>query len=224
MENTNAIAVTTDEALAANNKNASEVKGDTKDKSPKRDSLVSSIIDTISSSVGDMAKVADAKAVSVSMRRILTTLFLMASLDEYAIGPKVKGEQYRYGDYSVPKLFASLMPAKRVIVRDTITAINYLDSESYSRSLTVGDVLSPSDFSLEWRKLCMKLRINPDVTTLSRPSIELLSEATKYAVNGRKVPDVKADRFVFLKQQFDYDACMSIIDWCHEFAMKVVEQ
>lgn len=170
------------------------------------------VIATTAKAVKDLVRTSDAKDAELKVQDILATIFMLNSLDEYAIGARIKGDLYRYSDYECPAGLRGLIVPAKVVVVDNSTARNFLDSRSFKSESF--DFLTPAEFKLAVKKVCSYLRINPEFQAISRPSVGLLSEATKYAVNGRKVGDAKQTCINFLTIKCDDEAKVNISEWC----------
>lgn len=201
----------TSEVAVSNNQNNS--KGATP--------IIIRIMNVIIETVGSMVRSGDQKAVKAAMREILTTVFAMCSLGEYELGLRVDGTLYRYDDYQVPAALRDLLVARKVVVRDVLTAKDFLDRSVYGRGLDTNLLLSPARFAVAWKKVCVGLRINPEAAVLSRKSVALLADVTKYAVTSGKVPEGDIPTVYFLTQKFDDEANYDLEEWARSFAIKL---
>lgn len=163
----------------------------------------------------------DAGAVKTGMRDILRTISTMSMQQETAIGIVVGGILYRFSDYRATRTLANLVAPAKIVVTDVITAKDFLNRAAYEDK--IGKVLDPASFELTLRNVCRMLRVNPSLAPIQRPECMLLSEATKYAVNGRKVVDSNQDRVLFLTQSFDSEADYSLEFWAKQFASRGLE-
>lgn len=222
MGSINEDAIISAEVENTNTNNVPEDASSKKSNDAKFKSVAFLIVSTVVETMAAAARTADQGEVRAAMRKVLTTLFALSALDEYALGLRIDQDLWRYNDYIVPASLASLLAPRKVVVRDVASAFDLLARDKFMTGLNRNDVLRPSDFGVEWRKVCSKLRINVQGAELSRPSVELLADATKYAINGRKVPDRNAAKVVFLKQSFDDEACIDIVEWAKNFALKLM--
>jgi hypothetical protein len=204
------------EVTEADNKKLRNSKADAENSASTKS--MSKVINIIADAVGDLVRANDRKEAVSKTQDILSTLMQINSLGEYELGLRVGGELYRFSEYQVPTKLAALVVAAKVVVSDVNTAVDFLDRKKYAVD---GVILNPSQFYASCKKLCVLLRVNPEFQALSRPSVELLSEATKYAVNGGKVCDLKQNRIYFLKQRFDSEQVVKIDEWAVMRAMEL---
>jgi len=187
-------------------------------KKQKQMSRIDEIVYWTAQEITGYARNADRETVRRLTTDVLSTVFNMCSLDEYAIGPKVDGEVYRYSDYEGQSTLGQLLIAKKIVASDVISAIDFLDHKAFETS---HQSLPPSTFKSACKQLATKLRVNPNMVPFSRPSVELLGDATKYAVNGRKVVDRNADHILFLIRNFDDEARDLLTEWCKSLALRL---
>lgn len=179
------------------------------------------VIATIAKAIKDLVRTSDAKDAEQKVQDIVATIFTLNSLDEYAIGVRVKGDLYRYSDYECPAGLRGLIVPAKVVVVDNSTARNFIDSKSFKTERF--NCMTPAEFKLAVKKVCSYLRINPELQAISRPSVGLLSEATKYAVNGRKVGDAKQASINFLTIRCDDEAKVNISEWCQTIVVSLFQ-
>lgn len=211
------------EAVNTNIQKVDEASSTNTNNGGNKTGIIVELIKLISFYVSQMSRTGDAKNVAASMGKILTTVFAMCALDEHEIGLRVRGELYRYDEYNAPAVLAGLLIAKKVVARDVITATNFLNRDKYGEGLRANDLLTPSEFAIAWKTVCVRLRINPDVQPLSRPTVALIADASQYAVNGKKFPDSVQKGIYFLTQRFDQEALSSMDAWAGNFAIRITE-
>lgn len=215
--------VNASEAVNTESKKVDEVASANNNNGGVKKSIIVDLIQLISMYVGAMVRTGDAKSVSNSMSKILTTVFAMCALDEHEIGLRVRGELYRFEEYRAPAALGSLLIARKVVLRDVITAIDFLNRSEYAKGLKTSDLLTPSEFAIELKKVAVRLRKNFDDQPLSRPTVALMADASQYAVNGRKFPDSVRKGIYFLNQRFDQEAMTSIDTWASNFALTLID-
>lgn len=209
------------EASAADNQNADvTVNANTDKGNGSKRSLIDQVIDIIADVISRLVNPNQQGKIKSLVRDVLVTVYALCAADEYALGVRVDGELYRYGDYTAPAGVAKLLVAKRVVVRDVATAKDYLNRDKFR---AVGKVLTPADFSLSVRQIQAALRINSNATPLSRPEEALLSEATQYAVNGGKVVDRTQKQIYFLSLISDDEARVDIKEWAKTVALNMFD-
>lgn len=213
----------TDEVETTETKNGSEETASKKQKSGNDRAIIAEVIDQVSKAVGSMVRSGDHKAVVASMRGLLSTLFVMCSLEAYDLGPRVNGELYRYDDYQFPACLSSLLVAERVVVRVNPTAKDFLNRAIYAQGVNPAEVLTPSQCLVAWKKVCVGLRISAQLERLSRSREALLADVTQYAVNGRKVPNKDIPTIYFLSQRFDDEATVPLNEWTRTLAYVISE-
>lgn len=181
------------------------------------------IIDQVITSVGaasmNLVKTADAKDAAKRVKSILTTVFALNALDEYATGLKIGGELYRYNDYEVTAGMAKLLVPSKVVVIDNLSAKDFLNHQMYESHQF--KPLTPAEMKLNIKKVCTYLRTNPEFHVVSRPSVGLLSDAAKYAVVSRKVVDAKQPCVYFLNLKCDEEARVNISEWCQNIVLSL---
>lgn len=212
-----------DEVGTTENNNGPEECASRKQKSENDRTIIAEVIDQVSRAVGSMVRSGDHKAVVAAMRGLLSTLFVMCSLGEYDLGPRVNGELYRYDDYQFPTSLSKLLVAKTVVVRVNPTAKDFLKREIYSQGINSREVLTPSECLVAWKKVCVGLRISAPLERLSRSPEALLADVTQYAVNGRKVPNKDIPTIYFLSQKFDDEAVVPLNEWTRSLAYVISE-
>ena len=196
-----------------------KTRGEGQKEKPVRDRHAFSLLSEAVSTTSFRAN--DANTVRSGMNNLLATISAMSMREETEIGIKVDGVLYRFGEYRATHKLANLVAPAKVVVTDVITATDFLKRDSYA--FNGGKVLDPATFELTLRNVCSKLRVNPTLVPIQRDSCMLLSEATKYAVNRRKVVDSNQDRIIFLTQAFDDEADYNIELWAKQFASKGID-
>jgi hypothetical protein len=179
--------------------------------------IIDVIINAIAKAITNLVKTSDAKDAEKKVKTILCTVFALNVLDEYATGVRIGGELYRYSDYELPAGLAKLIVPMKVVVIDNLTAKDFLTHNAYISQLY--KPLTPAELKMAIKKVCGYLRTNPEFQPLSRPSVGLLSEAAKYAVNGRKVVDAKQSCVYFLNIKCDDEARVNITEWCQNVVL-----
>jgi hypothetical protein len=189
------------------------------DQNKKRDDFVSLLADAIASTA---FRSSDSNTVRKGITDILKTISVMSMQSETAIGLVVSGTLYRFGDYTATPALARLVAPAKIVACDVITAKDFLNRKAYEN--VPGKVLDPATFELQLRNICRMLRVNPNFVQVSRQRCMLLTEATKYAVNGRKVVDSEQTNILFLTQSFDNEADYSLELWAKKFAARGIDQ
>lgn len=177
-----------------------------------------SVINNICAEAANLVKDSDRKALRDNLKGILNTIMVMNCADEYAIGIRVKGDLYRFTDYQGLSTINDLVIAAKVVVEAVPTAIDLLKREAYKVS---GDALTPSEFALATRVVCRLMRINPVLSSISRPSEAVLADVTKYVVNSRKVRSASNSKLYFLKSSFDNEAVIPVPQWTKNFVSRL---
>lgn len=207
--NTNPATVDAD-ANAANNLN--------KAKTTSKENAVNK---ALSEAIGQLAfRSNDVNDLTREVRSILRTISAMNQAKETAIGIVVDGQLYRFSDYELPALFRDLVGPAKVVALDVVSAKDFLDRSRYADP---GRTLDPAAMKITLKEVFRKLRINPPLEKVSRDSLWLISEATKYAVTNGKVVDSKQSKFVYLTMKFDDEAEYSVSQWAQHYAATKVE-
>jgi hypothetical protein len=175
----------------------------------------------LSEAIGHLAfRSNDVASLTQDVRTILRTISAMNQAKETSIGITVDGQLYRFTDYKLPSFFSNLVGPAKVVASDVVTAIDFLDRKRYADP---GDILDPAEMQIKLKEVFKKLRINPACDPVSRDSLWLISEATKYAVTNGKVVDSKQSKFVYLNTKFDNEAEYSVRQWANHYASTYVE-
>jgi hypothetical protein len=181
--------------------------------------LIDKIIELIASNTQNLVRYSDRKDTYANVKNILTTIFALCALDEYAVGITVKQTLYRYEDFSVLPALSRLLVAKKVVVRDVPSARNFLNNEKFCPR--EGEVLTPGEFLLAEKRVCTAMRSNPNYEQLSRSPIALLGEAASLVVSNKNVVDRTQDLIYFLDVKCDDEARVPIEEWCNTIASKL---
>jgi len=181
-------------------------------------SLYDQAIDTMCEEIGQLVHYKKADETKENVRNVLATVCAMSSQDEFAVGIRVKGEMWRFSDYTAPDGIGKLLAPKRVVVSDVSSARDFLDRGKFKAK---GRVLNPSDFESAIRFVQKQLRVNSELKPLSRSDLTLLEAATKVAVRGGKVVNRTQDQILFLTTWFDDEARVNIRDWAKDKAAKL---
>lgn len=184
----------------------------------KVESLIDLVISWIASTVAQLVRATDAKEVTQSVKRILVTIMHINAADEYVDDVRVGGDRYLISEYVGTKGLADLLVGRACVLRECSSPRDFLDRKKFKPS---GQPLTPSQFNLEVKKVCGKLRANPAVNPLSRPSRQLLSEAASFAVNGKKVADRNQRAILFLTTTFDDDTVVDLQEWARTIALSL---
>jgi len=201
LNNTNSLSGTAnqvEETRAANNT-----------KNPK--TPLSGIIDRIAVSVSDLTRSGKAEIVRENVSNILTTIAAMNATEEYEIGIKVGDVLYRFDEYQASASLAKLVVASKVVLNDVVSAENFYDREKFI--LPGKRVLSPAEFAKAIHQVCASLRTNPETVKIVKPSVSLLADSNKYAVNSRKVEDSHQDYITFLRGKYDDEKIIPVDQW-----------
>lgn len=198
----------------------SPTANDAENKTSSKKTYADEIIDKIAAAVKEGARNSDKGLVESLVKKLIGTIFSMNTLDEYATGIRVEGQLYRFEEYSCIPELASLVIAKKVVASDVMSAYDLCNHQKYD---TKYGVCTPGEFLHAQKVLMNKLRLNSEMSTLSRPSTELLGSAVQFAVNGKQVSDKSNKTIYFLKHKFDDEARVSIDEWCRHYATKLLK-
>lgn len=209
------------EATTAENKNVEKVTATEKQNTSTKSRLIDDIIVTTAGSVAALGRATDSKKIADDVKSILRTVAEINTTSEYDIGLRVNGELYRYDEYQMTTRLSDLVVAARVEVHETVTSYDFSDKNAWKA--TVGRVLTPSELIVAIKATSAKLRKNPNLNSCNRNNVLLLSEAAKYAVNGRKVPSRQQKSLYFLTIKCDDEACDKITEWCQTTAMTLFD-
>lgn len=170
--------------------------------------------------IGDeMSKLAfrssDASTVKGLSRDIFKTTCAVSLLDEFEEKLKVNGETVYINEYRSPAKWNALIAPEKIVAADVQSARDFLNRKAYNGC--EGKVLDPQQYANAWKQIAMKLRVNPDYQRIEKEKVMLISEATKYAVAGRKVVDAQQSRILFLNTSFDSEAQVNITRWISAF-------
>jgi hypothetical protein len=180
------------------------------------------VVETITKSVVELARVSDVAAVTDASRRVFTTLMTMSSCDEFALGLKVDGELYRFSEFMVPNSLVDFVSPERVVARDVSSAKDLLKRSKFTAGLKESNLVNPSDFALCWKTLSSKIRVPFQMVQVRRDPVMLLADAVKYAVVGTYVQDRNISRILFLKDTYEDEGHVSIADWAKSFAAEAI--
>lgn len=197
-----------DAVSSANSDNARVVK-----KTP-----MDEVIDTMAATVGDLTRTSARDQVIAATKSVLVTIAAMNSAGEFEVGIRVSGVLYRFDEYEATPELANLVVAPRVVLTDSMSAINFFWKDGFEAS---GRVLTPAEFAVAMRKVCSNLRTNPNFTSISRPAVELLAESNKFAVNSNQVEDRSQSHITFLKTKFDGEKTVKVKEWARFKATKL---
>lgn len=181
---------------------------------------ITAITNKMSSEVAKLVRTSDSKQTKDMVSDMLRTVFNINSLDEYAVGVRVNGELYRFDEYQIPTGMMRLITASKVVVRDNASAYDFLDRKKYYQQ---GKMLTPGEMITTSRVIFSRLRIQPNLSTLSRPSLELLQDAAAYAVVGTRTADAKYDKLYFLTLTVDAEQNIPINEWIKRVSLKLFE-
>lgn len=163
----------------------------------------------------------DAKKVRDCMMNIIKTTGALSALEEFQDKLVVGGQACRISEYRAPATWTNLLAPARIVVADVVSAFDFTNRKMYGSA--VGKVLDPEDFMKAWKTISKALRVNPSYLNFERKETMLLSEATKYAVNSRRVVDVNQDRILFLTQKFDDEAVVRWDRWAAAFSDRMFQ-
>lgn len=180
------------------------------------DKIINMIVETLIGFVRDR----DALTTRNSMRGLLATIMAINEADEFETALHIDGERYFFEEYLMPGCMADLVVAKKVVVRDVGSAVDFLDRARYN---TTYKPLTPSDFARALKQLGCNLRVNSwlDVKKVDRASHALLVAAASLAVTDKKVESRSQSAIYFLNATFDKNADTSIDEWCKRFAVTI---
>jgi hypothetical protein len=181
--------------------------------------FIDRLIHTIAIACMSLVRYSDRKDTYKYVRSILATIFVMCSLDEYAVGPMVKQTLYRYDDYTVLPALSRLLVAKKVIVKDVPSSKTFLSSEKYAPKDT--EALTPGEMLLAQKRVCTAMRSNPSFAPLSRSPIVLIGEAAGLVISNKNVVDKDQDSIYFLKVSCDDEARIPAEEWCNQISTKL---
>lgn len=207
----------------ANQTEPSQVEGTVEDSgasSKQTTNVITAITNKMSSEVAKLVRTSDAKQTKEMVSDMLRTVFNVNSLDEYAVGVRVNGELYRFDEYQIPTGMLRLVTASKVVVRDTASANDFLERKKFYQP---GKMLTPGEMITTSRVIFSRLRIQPNLTTLSRPSLELLQDAAAYAVVGTRTADAKYEKLYFLTLTVDSEQNIPINEWTKRVSLKLFE-
>jgi hypothetical protein len=176
------------------------------------------IINLMATEVSRLAKSNDKEAVRKMTEEVLATVFTMCAADEYAVGIFVGDRLYRYDDYAAPTAIGNLLVAKRVSVSDSPSSVDFLDRSKYNTGIKA---LEPGSFASNIKTICSKLRTNPNIQQLSRPSYAAITEAVPNAVVGDGVSSLKQVVLYYLKTKFDDCYDIAVAQWCKANAVSL---
>lgn len=182
-----------------------------------RKSFISVIIDKIAESVGNLTRSGNSNSVKEDVINILNTIAAMNATEEHDVGIRVGDVLYRFNEYQATAGLANLVVASRVVLSDVISAINFFDREKFV--INGAKVLSPAEFAKAVHKVCASIRTNPSFVQLNKPTVALLADSNKYAVNNRKVEDSHQKYITFLKGQYDGEKLISVNEWAVELSL-----
>jgi hypothetical protein len=176
------------------------------------------VIDTMAATVGDLTRTSARDQVVTAVKSVLVTIAAMNSADEFEVGIRVSGVLYRFSEYEATSEVGNLVVAPRVVLSDTMSAINFFNKDGFQ---VTGRVLTPSEFAVAIRKICSNLRTNPNFTSISRPAVEILAESNRFAVNSNQVEDRNQSHITFLKTKFDGEKTVKVKEWARCKATKL---
>jgi hypothetical protein len=196
-------------SLSGAEKQVEEVRVSNNNKNPKTPLL--EIIDRIAVSVSELARSGKAETVRENVSNILTTIAAMNATEEYEIGIRVGDVLYRFEEYQASAGLAKLVVASKVVLNDVVSAENFYDREKFN--IPGKRALSPAEFAKAIHQVCASIRTNPEKVKIVKPSVSLLADSNKYAVNSRKVEDSHQDYITFLRGKYDDEKIVPVTQW-----------
>lgn len=163
----------------------------------------------------------DVKEVSECVMNLFKTTCALSAMEEFQTQLLIGDQAYRIGEYEAPERWLGLLAPSRVVASDVVSAFDFVKRDTYR--LAKGQILDPESFRKAWKKVTKSLRVNPSYQRVQRIDSMLLSEATKFAVNHKRVVDAKQSRIIFLSQKFDEEAVVNWERWAIAFANTLFE-